>query len=72
MDDALRVTLKDLDVFYGSGHDIKRTFVNEIDNTSTVFGQVLLAYSLAHPFDDVQKIKNRQPNCEINIGLKGK
>lgn len=60
MDQALRVTLKDLDVLYGSGHDIKKTFVNEINHTSTIFGEVLLAYLLAHPMSDIQKIQNRQ------------
>ncbi len=57
--EALRITLKDLDVYYGSGHDPKRTLMNEFD-CSTIFGNVELAYSLAHPFSDIKTLKNRQ------------
>lgn len=57
--EALRVTLKDLDVYYGSGRDPKKTLMNEFE-CSTIFGEVELAYLFAHPFSDIKTVQKRQ------------
>lgn len=59
INEALRVTLKDLDVYYGSGRDPKKTVMNEFE-CKTVFGEAELAYLFAHPFLDIKTLKNRQ------------
>ena len=57
--DALRVTLKDLDVYYGSGRDPKKTLMREFE-CSTIFGEAELAYLFAHPSSDIQTLQKRQ------------
>lgn len=57
---ALRVTLKDLDVYYGTGEDTGQTLVSKIDNTQTVFGEVGLARAISAPSADASLLKLRQ------------
>lgn len=57
--EALRVTLKDLDVYYGSGRDSKKTLMNEFE-CNTIFGEAELAYLLAHPSSDIAALQKRQ------------
>lgn len=59
IEDALRATLKDSDVYVGSGKDPKETLMHHINNTQTVFGEAALAYLLAHPVD-ISVLKKRQ------------
>lgn len=58
--DALRIALKDLDVFYGTGQNSQETLMSAINNTQTTFGEAVLAYELAHPLADISLLKNRQ------------
>lgn len=57
--EALRVTLNDLDVYYGSGRDQQKTLMNEL-GCATFFGEAELAYLLAHPSADIQILQKRQ------------
>lgn len=59
INEALRITLKDLDVYYGSGRDSKKTLMNEFA-CNTVFGDAELAYMLAHPSSDINALQKRQ------------
>ena len=60
IDNALRITLKDLDVYYGSGENPRETLMSKINNTQTMFGDVQLAYLLAHPVVDNNLLQKRQ------------
>ena len=57
---ALRITLKDLDIYYGNGKDTQQTLMSHINYTDTVFGEVQLAHQLAHPIADVSLLQKRQ------------
>lgn len=57
---ALRATLKDLDIYYGNGKDALETLMTHINHTNTIFGEVQLAYQLAHPVADISLLQKRQ------------
>jgi len=58
--DALRIVLKDLDVYYGTGQNTQETLMNIINNTQTTLGEVVLAHELAHPMPNMTALQNRQ------------
>lgn len=57
--EALRLTLKELDVYFGNGQDSSKTLLNKINHTITQSGDVTLAYLFAHPAKP-EEIKKRQ------------
>ncbi len=59
-EEALRITLRDIDAYYGMGKDPQQNLVNSINNTNTVFGQASLAYLLSRPVADLSSLKRRQ------------
>lgn len=60
IENSVRVLLKDLDIYYGTGKDTKETLMSKINLTSTTFGEVVLAHLLAHPLKEVSLIQKRQ------------
>ena len=62
--DAIRIMLKDLDAYYGFGKDSKETLMSHLNYTDTTFGEVQLAYLLAHPVADNSLLQKRQSFIE--------
>lgn len=58
--DALRITLKDLDAYYGTGKDTKQSLMSQINFTNTMPGEVALAHALAHPLSNAKDIEKKQ------------
>lgn len=57
--EALRVLLKELDVYFGSGHDSSKSLLNQINHTTTTLGDVTLAHLLSCPVK-TDSLKKRQ------------
>ncbi len=58
--EALRVVLKDLDIYFGAGQNTQETLINKLNYTTTVFGEVQLAHMLARPQVDIKLSEQRQ------------
>lgn len=58
--EALRQLTKDLDLFYGQGQEVTKHLMSKIDNSTTVFGTVMLSKMLTEPQADVRKLSKRQ------------
>lgn len=57
--EALRLLIKELDVYFGSGQDSSKSLMNQINHTSTTFGDVALAQLLSCPVK-TDSLKKRQ------------
>lgn len=60
VDDAMRVTLADLDAYYGAGKSAQETLMNTINNTITGFGDAQLAFLFSIQVKELDKLKARQ------------
>lgn len=59
--EATRSIIRDLELFYTQGSDNHaRTLFSQIDNTSTVFGEAVLAKMLARPTSDLHVLQERR------------
>lgn len=58
--EALRITLKDLDVYYGNGKSAQENLMAELNDCNTIFGETVMAHMLAHPLSDVAQLEKRQ------------
>ena len=56
----LRTALEDLEIFYAPGRDYPETVFAHLNNTRTVFGEVVLAKIIGNPQIDVESLQNRQ------------
>lgn len=57
--EALRLLIKELDVYFGSGQDSTKSLMNQINNTITTVGDVALAQLLSCPVK-TDSLKKRQ------------
>ncbi len=57
---ALRATVKELEMFCGQGVDPKNHLFSKINCTTTFLGQATLAKKLVEPIDDITTLRNRQ------------
>jgi hypothetical protein len=59
-DPAIATLLKDLEVFVGQGKNAQAHIFNTINNTKTIFGEVVLSSILANPITDIDVLNRRQ------------
>lgn len=57
---ALRHTLKDLDIYYAHGKNPSANFLSRLEKPITAAGEAVRAFILAHPITDISLLKKRQ------------